>query len=689
MNFVEVKQRRIRLAPFLAALACFALPFFDVSCANQKVMSVTGIEVALGGEKELQVPKGWENPNQKKETQKIDRQPGVTIALVCAFAGVAFCFVPGRPIKLLPAAAGVAGAVMLLLIKSLTQAEVAKESKGMITVEAAAGFYIVVGSLVAGAIISVLQFSGKVIRIGADTPPGESSGGDPGTEAEPRSGTRTGWTPPGPPPPGGGDYGSSETRAREGGGSGGWRPPSPPGNESEPAEAQGSSAEARAWNPPPPPPGNDVGGTEERDPPGDTPGWKMPAPPETMAKRSEKQAPTISSGSPPSPPPERQLAAKTPASENTNAERPGISPVASNTAPSRRWMILAAASLVVVLALAGGIYCGVRLTNRYPKEAEIDQYLTSRLGVAGQRVTGVSAKRAASPVAAAQRTGLDLTGQGSGKGPGGETPPGADGGTLAYLLDPKAVSRSRYEFSATLETTEALLEEVPVERYLRDRGADPAIFQKVDGYLRGPNAQNLMSSAGLTGPLVDFGRRRLVKETAPAGRTYTVRGGLLASKTNGKWDFGIESGSLKKANAPVGVRISDLKGEVLNLDRAEGAKEADTIIKGATAALQRLEKAAEELRDIDERDRAKANRDAADRQIVLQMPREVQDTLKLVNARVDESLILNYIKRVTLSRQMTANEIIYLQNHGVSMNIIGALARSMSVAPRQVLPRGR
>ncbi len=210
------------MAPFAIAIICFALPFIQISCSGRKMVTLTGIQLvtgtkiqpdnalgnALGGALSALADQGQEQP------QKVDSEPTIVLTLICAVAGLGLCFVPGKTGRLLPAIAGAAGFVCMLMAKSRFDADIVKQGQGILTVEYVTGFMLTCLSLLAGTGLSAFQLKQAGAPQGAGQP--QTPVFVPPPPPPPPGAVVGGWTPPAPPP-------SSQPT-----GVGSWAPPPAP-----------------------------------------------------------------------------------------------------------------------------------------------------------------------------------------------------------------------------------------------------------------------------------------------------------------------------------------------------------------------------------------------------------------------------------------------------------------------------
>lgn len=150
----ETNKQRLRFAPFVLALFCFILPFIQISCRGQKLVSLTGVQLVTGTEIEQKDPFTGQT-----KSEKIPSQKWVAFAFTCAVAAAGLCFVSGPAGKLLPALLGVAGFACMIVVKKQFDDEMLKEGSGLLTIEYLPGFIATCVLLLAGAAVSGYHFN--------------------------------------------------------------------------------------------------------------------------------------------------------------------------------------------------------------------------------------------------------------------------------------------------------------------------------------------------------------------------------------------------------------------------------------------------------------------------------------------------------------------------------------------------
>jgi hypothetical protein len=119
---------------FVVTVLCFLLPFVTVSCNGQKIVSLSGTELAFGTS--IEQPQMFGGPTSK---QHVDAEPVATIAFLCAIAGIALGFLLPR-VPLASAITGAVGTLLLLILMGKLSGDLGKQAQGVFQLDYEAGF---------------------------------------------------------------------------------------------------------------------------------------------------------------------------------------------------------------------------------------------------------------------------------------------------------------------------------------------------------------------------------------------------------------------------------------------------------------------------------------------------------------------------------------------------------------------
>lgn len=145
---MNAPRPKVSAGLFAFVIVFFFLPFVRVSCAGQKVMSVTGIKLATGG--------SFEDPGGMggRSVEKLEPDPFAILALVAAVGGVVLSLAARSAIA--SAILGGAGAVFLLILKSRLADRTAQESMGVVQVEMDIGYWLAMLFFVGAAAVNFM-----------------------------------------------------------------------------------------------------------------------------------------------------------------------------------------------------------------------------------------------------------------------------------------------------------------------------------------------------------------------------------------------------------------------------------------------------------------------------------------------------------------------------------------------------
>jgi len=120
-------------------LICFFLPFTHISCAGEKVATLTGVQLVTGTTIEGP-PSAF---GEKEKSEKVEPEPLAILTLITAIIGFGVSFLKDRKSTLLTALIGGFGLISLLLLKSKIDNEVLRKGEGILRVEYGFGFWLV------------------------------------------------------------------------------------------------------------------------------------------------------------------------------------------------------------------------------------------------------------------------------------------------------------------------------------------------------------------------------------------------------------------------------------------------------------------------------------------------------------------------------------------------------------------
>lgn len=130
---------KMPLILFGIIILCFLLPFVNVSCSGQKVMSITGLQMVTGTT--FQEPSLF---GEKTKSYKAEPESLAAIVLFIALFGFLPLLIPSLYFKIWNFVLSIAGAALLLVLKSKIAGDFARQGGGLsgLTLEYDIGFWL-------------------------------------------------------------------------------------------------------------------------------------------------------------------------------------------------------------------------------------------------------------------------------------------------------------------------------------------------------------------------------------------------------------------------------------------------------------------------------------------------------------------------------------------------------------------
>lgn len=148
-----------KLSPALFGLIiiCFFLPFVNLSCSGQTIMSLSGFQLMTGADMKpnnnMFGGMEFSDQNVSKE-EKIDPQPMAILAFIAAIAGLALSFLKKKSTAITAAIFSGLGFVFLILLKISMDSDADISGQYIITLEYKFGYWLSLALFIAGAVIS-------------------------------------------------------------------------------------------------------------------------------------------------------------------------------------------------------------------------------------------------------------------------------------------------------------------------------------------------------------------------------------------------------------------------------------------------------------------------------------------------------------------------------------------------------
>lgn len=158
-----------KISPFLFGLIllCFFLPFVNLSCSGQTIMSLTGFQPITGAE--IKEPDMFgqnmmgQNDNMNQKNEEVSSQPMALLAFVAALAALLISLLKKKTTTLINVILSVLGFIFLILLKFNIDgdAQLNTAGQGVITLDYQFGYWFSVLLFIGGAVLSWLIFNEK------------------------------------------------------------------------------------------------------------------------------------------------------------------------------------------------------------------------------------------------------------------------------------------------------------------------------------------------------------------------------------------------------------------------------------------------------------------------------------------------------------------------------------------------
>ena len=143
-------------ALFGLIIICFFLPFTEISCNKQKIVTLTGIQLVTGVK--IEQPSMF---GEEKQSRRVNPEPLAILTFFSAVVGLGLSFLRSRKSAIALAVIGSVGLIMMLLLKSKIDNEALKEGGGILQIEYCIGFWFALILFLSAIALSAFLFSQK------------------------------------------------------------------------------------------------------------------------------------------------------------------------------------------------------------------------------------------------------------------------------------------------------------------------------------------------------------------------------------------------------------------------------------------------------------------------------------------------------------------------------------------------
>jgi hypothetical protein len=131
----------------------FFLPFVNLSCSGQTIMSLSGFQLITGADYQPNSMFGENKEGEVKADEKIDSQPLALFALLAAVIALAISFVKTRTMSLVNIVLSVLGAIFLILLKINMDGDSKLNGQAVITLDYQFAYWLSIILFIAAAFV--------------------------------------------------------------------------------------------------------------------------------------------------------------------------------------------------------------------------------------------------------------------------------------------------------------------------------------------------------------------------------------------------------------------------------------------------------------------------------------------------------------------------------------------------------
>lgn len=131
----------------------FFLPFVNLSCSGQTIMSLTGFQLITGADYQSNSMFGENMSEEPKADEKIDSQPLALFALLTAVIALAISFIKIRTMSLINIVLSVLGAIFLVILKINLDGDVKLSGQNVITLDYQFAYWLSIILFIAAAVV--------------------------------------------------------------------------------------------------------------------------------------------------------------------------------------------------------------------------------------------------------------------------------------------------------------------------------------------------------------------------------------------------------------------------------------------------------------------------------------------------------------------------------------------------------
>lgn len=137
----------------------FFLPFVNLSCSGQTIMSLSGVQLITGSEYKANGMFGQPTEGEVKENKEIEAQPLALFALLAALIALGLSFIKKRFVAIINMVISICGGVFLLLLKFSLDGDAELSGQNMIQLDYQFAYWFSIILFVAAAVVFWKIFS--------------------------------------------------------------------------------------------------------------------------------------------------------------------------------------------------------------------------------------------------------------------------------------------------------------------------------------------------------------------------------------------------------------------------------------------------------------------------------------------------------------------------------------------------
>lgn len=165
--------KKLSPAVFVLIILCFFLPFVNLSCGGQTIMSLSGFQLITGAKvSPADNLFGGFKQEEFDEKERVDPQPMAILAFIMALAGLGLSFIKRKKLAIITVIVSALGLIFLILLKVNMDGESDLGAQYIITLDYQFGYWFSLLLFAAGVVIFGMIFKeAETVSVPPDIPP--------------------------------------------------------------------------------------------------------------------------------------------------------------------------------------------------------------------------------------------------------------------------------------------------------------------------------------------------------------------------------------------------------------------------------------------------------------------------------------------------------------------------------------